>query len=95
MQPCPASAAWVLKQGDDVVPIPGILNRYILLGCLKSNEEDDKTTLDNNIGSLKVNLTEEDLKDISDAVPIEEVASDRSYQSMDHLQWKFANTPKN
>ena len=49
--------------------------------------------LDNNIGSLKVKLTEEDLKEISDAVPIEEVAGGRSYQNMDHFLWKFANTP--
>uniref|UniRef100_A0A2N9I7K8 NADP-dependent oxidoreductase domain-containing protein n=1 Tax=Fagus sylvatica TaxID=28930 RepID=A0A2N9I7K8_FAGSY len=49
--------------------------------------------LDNNIGSLKVKLTEEHLKEISDAVPIEEVAGGRSYQNMDHFLWKFANTP--
>ena len=49
--------------------------------------------LDNNIGSLKVKLTEEDLKEISDAVPIEEVAGGRSYQNREHLLWKFATTP--
>ena len=38
-------------------------------------------------------LTEDDLKEITDAVPIEEVAGGRSYQSMDHFLWKFANTP--
>jgi hypothetical protein len=40
-----------------------------------------------------VKLTEEHLKEISDAVPIEEVAGGRSYQNMDHFLWKFANTP--
>ena len=46
--------------------------------------------LDNNIGSLKVKLTEEHLKEISDAVPIKEVAGGRSYQNKDHFLWKFA-----
>ena len=49
--------------------------------------------LDNNIGSLKVKLTEEDLKEISDAVPLEEVAGGISFQNMDHLRWQYGNTP--
>jgi hypothetical protein len=49
--------------------------------------------LDDNIGSLKKKLTEASLKEISDAVPIEEVAGVRSYQNTDHLLWKVANTP--
>ncbi|KAK7833035.1 putative aldo-keto reductase 1 [Quercus suber] len=36
-----------------------------------------------------VKLTEEDLKEISDAV----VAGGISFQNMDHFHWKFANTP--
>ena len=52
--------------------------------------------LENNIGSLKVKLTEEDLKEISDAVPMQEVAGGRSFQNTDHFLWKFGNThPKN
>ena len=50
--------------------------------------------LENNIDSLKVKLTEEDLKEISDAITIEEVvAGGISFQNMDHSHWKFANTP--
>lgn len=49
--------------------------------------------LDDNIGSLKVNVTEADVKEISDAVPVDEVAGPRSYQSMYLNTWKFANTP--
>ncbi|GAY44653.1 hypothetical protein CUMW_083530 [Citrus unshiu] len=49
--------AWVLGQGDDVVPIPGTTK-------IKN--------LDDNIDSLRIKLTKEDLKEISDAVPIEE-----------------------
>ncbi|XP_030467021.1 probable aldo-keto reductase 1 isoform X1 [Syzygium oleosum] len=70
--------AWVHGQGDMVVPIPGTSK-------IKN--------LDDNIGSFMVKLTEEDLKEISDAVPVSEVAGGRSYESMAHASWKFANTP--
>uniref|UniRef100_A0A7N2L657 NADP-dependent oxidoreductase domain-containing protein n=1 Tax=Quercus lobata TaxID=97700 RepID=A0A7N2L657_QUELO len=76
--PAQLALAWVFKQGDDIAPIPGTTK-------IKN--------LDDNIGSLNVKLTEDDLKEITDAVPIEEVAGGRSYQSMDHFLWKFANTP--
>lgn len=49
--------------------------------------------LDDNIGSLRLKPTEELLKEISDAVPVNEVAGGRSYESMEHITWKFANTP--
>ncbi|XP_021282559.1 probable aldo-keto reductase 1 [Herrania umbratica] len=76
--PAQLALAWVLQQGDDVVPIPGTTK-------IKN--------LDHNIGSLTVKLTAEDLKEISDAVPIDEVAGDRNYDSMRKASWKFANTP--
>ncbi|KAL9450811.1 hypothetical protein AB3S75_012531 [Citrus x aurantiifolia] len=70
--------AWILQQGDDVVPIPGTSK-------IKN--------LDDNIGSLALKLTKEDLKEIADAVPIQEVAGDRTYESMKKVSWKLANTP--
>ncbi|KAL9447676.1 hypothetical protein AB3S75_015198 [Citrus x aurantiifolia] len=70
--------AWVLGQGDDVVPIPGTTK-------IKN--------LDDNIDSLRIKLTKEDLKEISDAVPIEEVAGNRDPEGFDKSSWKFANTP--
>lgn len=76
--PAQLALAWVHGQGDMVVPIPGTTK-------IKN--------LDDNIGSLKVKLTEEDLKEISDAVSISEVAGGRTYESMVHATWKFANTP--
>ncbi|KAL5712498.1 hypothetical protein ACHQM5_014665 [Ranunculus cassubicifolius] len=71
--------AWILHQGDDVVPIPGTTK-------IKN--------LDDNIGSLKVNLTEEDLREISDAVPSDEVGGQRDYDMFTHYDWEFANTPR-
>ncbi|KAK4596365.1 hypothetical protein RGQ29_014410 [Quercus rubra] len=76
--PAQLALAWVLQKGDDIVPIPGTTKIR---------------NLDNNIGSLKVKLTEEDLKEISDAVPLEEVAGGISFQNMDHLRWQYGNTP--
>ncbi|XP_039140446.1 perakine reductase-like [Dioscorea cayenensis subsp. rotundata] len=71
--------AWVLHQGDDVVPIHGTTK-------IKN--------LDSNIGALEVNLTEEDLKEISDSVSEEEVAGSRSFfESSEKFSWKYANTP--
>ena len=49
--------------------------------------------LEDNIGSLRLKLTEEELKEISDAVPIEEVAGGRDLEILTKTSWKFANTP--
>jgi aryl-alcohol dehydrogenase-like predicted oxidoreductase len=46
--------AWVLAQGKDIIPIPGTKR---------------KERLDQNVDSLKIKLTSEDLKRISDAAP--------------------------
>ncbi|CAL9166708.1 unnamed protein product [Musa hybrid cultivar] len=70
--------AWVVHQGDDVVPIPGTTKLR---------------NLDDNIGSLKVKLTEDDLKEISDAVREEEVAGYRCHSVFEPFTWKYANTP--
>ncbi|PON73856.1 Aldo/keto reductase/potassium channel subunit beta [Parasponia andersonii] len=70
--------AWVLRQGDDVAPIPGTTKTK---------------NLDNNIGSFKVKLSNEDLKEISDLIPINEVAGDRIQDVFIRCSWKFANTP--
>ncbi|XP_043697789.1 probable aldo-keto reductase 1 [Telopea speciosissima] len=76
--PAQLALAWILHQGDDVVPIPGTTK-------IKN--------LNDNIGAMKVKLTEEDLKEISDAVPINVVAGSRTYDSMLQSTWKFASTP--
>lgn len=49
--------------------------------------------LHGNIGSLSVKLTEDDVKEISDAVPIEDVAGDRNSEHIVRFSWKYANTP--
>jgi aryl-alcohol dehydrogenase-like predicted oxidoreductase len=54
--------AWVLAQGDDIVPIPGTKHvRY----------------LDENIGALDVKLTSEDLKRLDEILPPGAAAGER------------------
>jgi diketogulonate reductase-like aldo/keto reductase len=49
--------------------------------------------LDSNIGSFKVKLNKDDLKEIEDTVPISEVAGNRTTDAFVQCSWKFANTP--
>ncbi|XP_021811090.1 probable aldo-keto reductase 1 isoform X2 [Prunus avium] len=70
--------AWILNQADNVVPIPGTTKTK---------------NLDANIGSLIVKLTREDIKEISDMIPVDAAAGDRVSDSLIRCSWKFANTP--
>jgi aryl-alcohol dehydrogenase-like predicted oxidoreductase len=54
--------AWVLAQGEDVVPIPGTKRvRY----------------LEENVGAADLELSEQDLRDLADAVPVDAVVGER------------------
>ncbi|KAI5064117.1 hypothetical protein GOP47_0020787 [Adiantum capillus-veneris] len=70
--------AWVLRQGDDVVPIPGTTKAK---------------NFDENVGALKVKLSVEDLEEISSAVPASEVSGERHNEEIDRLSYKYADTP--
>ncbi|OAY44231.1 hypothetical protein MANES_08G133700v8 [Manihot esculenta] len=74
--PAQLALAWVLNQGDDVVPIPGTTK-------IKN--------LEDNIGALRVKLTKDEFKEVSDAVPADQVAGFRTVD-IRHT-WKFGNTP--
>jgi aryl-alcohol dehydrogenase-like predicted oxidoreductase len=60
--PSQLAIAWVLAQGDDVVPIPGTKRRQYL---------------EENIGALEVELTAEDLAAIEEVTPRGSVAGAR------------------
>ncbi|KAI3994674.1 hypothetical protein MKX01_002290 [Papaver californicum] len=71
--------AWLLQQGDhNIIPIPGTTK---------------VKNLDDNIGSLEVKLTVEDLNEISAAVPIDEVSGHRSYSSFYAYNWQSVSYP--
>ncbi|XP_012069711.1 perakine reductase isoform X2 [Jatropha curcas] len=70
--------AWLLHQGDDICLIPGTTK---------------VKNLDNNIGSLAVTLTKEDIKEISDAVDAKEVSGSREVPILAKYSWRLANTP--
>ncbi|OKP83737.1 aldo/keto reductase [Paenibacillus sp. P32E] len=61
-EPSQLALAWLLAQGDDIIPIPGTKR-------LKYLEE--------NIGSLDVSLDDDDLKSIDDAAPLGVAAGTR------------------
>ncbi|KAK6929903.1 NADP-dependent oxidoreductase domain [Dillenia turbinata] len=62
--PSQLALAWLFHQGDDVIPIPGTTKIH---------------NLNSNIKSLNVKLSEDDLKEIGDAVPVEDVGGSREY----------------
>ncbi|CAI0465755.1 unnamed protein product [Linum tenue] len=70
--------AWLLHQGNDIIPLPGTSK---------------KKNLENNLRSLAVKLTEEDVKEISDAVPAHEVCGSEIYPAVANYSWKLADTP--
>ena len=60
--PSQLALAWVLAQGDDVVPIPGTKRRQYL---------------DENISALTIELSEDDLRSLDAAAPVGSSAGDR------------------
>ncbi|KAK4478127.1 hypothetical protein RD792_017406, partial [Penstemon davidsonii] len=70
--------AWLLHQGDDVVPIPGTTKMK---------------NLESNIGSLALKLTPEDVKEITDAIPIDEVRGEREVAIFSKYSYRLADTP--
>ncbi|PRQ36109.1 putative perakine reductase [Rosa chinensis] len=70
--------AWLLHQGKDIIPIPGTTKHK---------------NLDINVGSLDVKLTEEDLNEICEAVPVEKVGGDREFEVFSKFVWNYASTP--
>ena len=68
--PAQLALAWVLAQGDDIVPIPGTKRRKYL---------------QENVGSLPVLLTSEDLARIEEAAPKDAFAGSRYPEAMRQL----------
>jgi aryl-alcohol dehydrogenase-like predicted oxidoreductase len=60
--PAQLSLAWVLAQGEDIVPIPGTKRRKYL---------------EDNVAALNVNLTPDDLRRINQAFPPDAAAGTR------------------
>ncbi|CAH9074828.1 unnamed protein product [Cuscuta europaea] len=76
--PAQLALAWILHKGDDLVPIPGTSKMK---------------NLHDNIGSVKVKLTEDEVKEISNAVPITEVAGLRIGEVLYKTTYAYAITP--
>jgi len=61
-KPAQLALAWVLAQGDDIVPIPGTKRRKYL---------------EENVGALDVKLSKEDLRRIDEVFPQQAAAGER------------------
>jgi aryl-alcohol dehydrogenase-like predicted oxidoreductase len=61
-KPAQLALAWVLAQGDDMIPIPGTKRRKYL---------------EENVGALSVELTPDDLAELDDAAPAGVAAGER------------------
>lgn len=77
--PAQLALAWVIHQGNDVAPIPGTTK---------------VKNFDENIASLEISLSQEELSEIAAAVPENEVAGMRAADPNYRNTWKFANTPQ-
>jgi aryl-alcohol dehydrogenase-like predicted oxidoreductase len=67
LTPAQLALAWVMAQGDDIVPIPGTKRRKYL---------------EENIAAAEVELSSEDLKEIAEALPRGLAAGNRYPDSM-------------
>jgi aryl-alcohol dehydrogenase-like predicted oxidoreductase len=65
LTPAQLALAWVLSQGEDIVPIPGTKRR---------------DRLEENVGAVDVELTDDELREIADALP--EAAGERYPEQM-------------
>jgi aryl-alcohol dehydrogenase-like predicted oxidoreductase len=70
--------AWVMHQGDDVVPIPGTTKI---------------PNLDENIGAAFVKLTPEEMEEVAAAVPEHGVAGIRQNEEHSKFSWDQVTTP--
>ncbi|KAG0605875.1 hypothetical protein M758_9G094600 [Ceratodon purpureus] len=70
--------AWVLHQGNDVVPIPGTTKI---------------PNLNENIGAAFVKLTEVEVQEVAAAVPLHDVAGERYIEAVAKLSWNNVTTP--
>ncbi|KAI3773697.1 hypothetical protein L1987_48227 [Smallanthus sonchifolius] len=94
--------AWVLHQENDVVPIPVKFDLVQQLRkCHASMDHKPfdiiRTTkiknLEENFGSVNMKLIKEEVEEISNAMPLDEVAGSKINEALLRLSWKFANTP--
>jgi aryl-alcohol dehydrogenase-like predicted oxidoreductase len=69
-KPSQLALAWVLAQGDDIVPIPGTKRRKYL---------------EENVGAIKIQLTAEDLRRIDEVFPRDATAGARYPEHMMQL----------
>lgn len=75
------------------MPLCCLYNKSILVFIIVFAGTTKIKNLHDNIGSVKMKLTKEDLKEIVDAVPPNEVAGLSINEAFFRTEWRFSNTP--
>ncbi|KAF8038008.1 hypothetical protein BT93_B0761 [Corymbia citriodora subsp. variegata] len=70
--------AWLLHQGDDVIPIPGTRKAE---------------NLEENIGSVAIKLSQDEMREVYDVVTMNEVSGERELEMLAKYSWRYADTP--
>ncbi|XP_062003374.1 probable aldo-keto reductase 1 [Rosa rugosa] len=81
--PAQLALAWIVNQ-PDVCYVPGVVP---IFGTTKTKH------IDANVGSFKVKLSKEDIKEISETIPINAAAGYRLPDYCLPCLWQFADTP--
>lgn len=93
---CPSSISEVvIKKVDDLHETSSVLLliQSFFMHYLNTTGTTKVKNLETNIASLAVKLTDEDVREISDAVPACEVAGEREVDVFTKFSWRFATTP--
>ena len=86
--------AWLLAQGDDIIPIPGTTKVHVSKGICYARYQltYDFQRLEENLGAVKVPLSPEDLKEVrAEAERADAQQGDRYPAGMTEML--FADTP--
>ncbi|XP_030536899.1 perakine reductase-like [Rhodamnia argentea] len=70
--------AWLLHQGIDIIPIPGTRKAE---------------NLEDNIGSVGIKLSQDEMREICDVMAMNEVSGEREVELLAKHSWRHANTP--
>ncbi|KAM5561253.1 putative aldo-keto reductase 1 [Rosa sericea] len=81
--PAQLALAWLIDQ-PDACCVPGVVP---IFGTTKT------INIDANVGSVRVNLSKEDIQEISEAIPINAAAGYRLPDYLLSCLWQFADTP--
>jgi aryl-alcohol dehydrogenase-like predicted oxidoreductase len=91
------SLAWLLAQGDDIIPIPGTgkLKVKTSLNLLSDDIVTVKKNLEENIGAMSLTLTPEEVQEVRDIAAAADTSQGDRYPAFFQGQGiEYADTPE-